>query len=78
MFTFYSLQKKKKTVRSEEKRALFLELTASSTFPYEFQLAGDTNIRPEVISGEHVTVWRFYLTINQADFFHCSALWRQR
>lgn len=77
MFSFYSPQTKE-MVRSEGKTALFLELTASLTFPYEFQLAGDANIRPEVISGERVTVWRFYLTINQADFFHCSALWRQR
>lgn len=48
---------------------LFLELSASSTFPYEFLLPGDADIRPEVISGVWVTVWRFYLTINQADFF---------
>lgn len=40
----------------------------SSTFPYEFLLPGDADIRPEVISRECVTVWRFYLTINQADF----------
>lgn len=56
-------------VRSEGKTVLVLKLTASSTFPYEILLPGDTDIRPEVITGECATVWRFYLTINQADFF---------
>lgn len=68
MSSFYS-PRTKEMVRSEGKTVLFLDLTASSTFPYEFLLPGDADIKPEIISVESVTVWRFYLTINQADFF---------
>lgn len=72
MFSFY-LRRTKETVRSEGKTVLFLVLSASSTFPYEFLLPGDADIRPEVIFGVWVTVWRFYMTINQADFFFFAA-----
>lgn len=34
-----------------------------------FLFPNDADIGPEVISGECVTVWKLYLTINQADFF---------
>lgn len=68
MSSFYS-PRTEEMVRSEGKTVLFLNLTASSTFPYEFLLPGDADIKPEIISVESVIVWRFYLTINRADFF---------